>query len=263
MYEDREKNILLGLDNGITCINMSSPIHVYNDDVGSIGSVYATVIYNQKLFLGTNQGLFYRDLNKKEGFDFIEDTQGQVWSLLVHDNTLFCGHNAGTYVIENGKAKKISNIEGAWDIKPIKGRPNELIQGNYKGLSILEKTNNTWRLKNKIDGFDISSRYFEFVSDNEVLISHEYKGVIKLKLNPELSKVLTIEINDKIKGLKSSLANYKGQIYYAYKEGVYKYNTLKNEFIKDTLLTAIIKNKGFISGKLIGDEKNNRLLVVC
>ncbi|WP_353778957.1 LuxR C-terminal-related transcriptional regulator [Winogradskyella sp. 3972H.M.0a.05] len=259
LFEDSENNLWLGLDNGLSCINMNSPFRVYNDDNGLIGSIYTSELYSNKLFIGTNQGLFCRNPEGDDKFQLVEGTQGQVWCLFKYDNKLFCGHDSGTFVIDNLKARKISNIEGAWNIKPIQNKPNQLIQGNYDGLYILEKINSNWALKHKIEGYDISSRFFEFTNPNSLLVSHEYKGIISLKLNNELSKVENISTDENLKGLKSSLLKYNEQIYYAFDKGIYKYNASENQFLRDSLLSRTINPSSFVSGKLISDQKNNRL----
>ena len=63
LFEDVDQNIWLGLDNGINCINITSPFSIYNDDKGEIGTVYASAVFNNNLYLGTNQGLFYKNIN--------------------------------------------------------------------------------------------------------------------------------------------------------------------------------------------------------
>ena len=125
------------------------------------------------MYLGTNQGLFYKNQDRKDAFKFVPGTEGQVWSLQKIKNTLFCGHDKGTFIISKGKADRISNTSGTWLIKEISDEPNLLIQGNYKGLYILKKENNSWVLRNKISGFDISSRHLEFIKPAELLVSHE------------------------------------------------------------------------------------------
>ena len=65
-------------------------------------------------------------------------------------------HNLGTFLVKNNTASLISSELGTWNIKPIEGNENLLLQGNYNGLNILEKQNGFWKLKNKIEGFDIS-----------------------------------------------------------------------------------------------------------
>ena len=51
-------------------------------------------------------------------------------------------------------------------------------------MSLLEKVNNSWVFKNKISGYDISSRYFE-IDKNDIYIGHEYKGIIKVTFKEE------------------------------------------------------------------------------
>lgn len=260
IHEDIDNNIWLGLDNGINCINIKSPYHIYDDNNGALGSVYTSKVYNDILYLGTNQGLFYKPLNGNKNFKFVEGTQGQVWCIEVIDNQLFCGHNSGTFLIENQNAKMLSNIQGTWQIKTIKNHDNLLIQGNYTGLYILEKKQGNWKLKNKVEGFNISSRYFEFLSTNEIYVSHEYKGLYKLKLEDDFTKVKHF-YQDSIleKSLYSSLIKFDNNVLYTSKNGVFKYNTLKNKFEKDTLFSRLINKTNFTSGKLVPDIKTNKL----
>jgi ligand-binding sensor domain-containing protein len=47
LYQDFENNIWLGLDNGISVININSPFKIYSDDNGVLGTVYASKVYNE------------------------------------------------------------------------------------------------------------------------------------------------------------------------------------------------------------------------
>ncbi|WP_298492675.1 LuxR C-terminal-related transcriptional regulator [uncultured Algibacter sp.] len=260
IFEDIDNNIWLGLDNGINSINISSPYLFYNDNSGTIGSVYTSKVYKDILYLGTNQGLFYRALNSNEKFKFIENTQGQVWSIENINNTLFCGHNSGTFVIDNNQAIKISNIPGTWQIKTIDNHDNLIIQGNYDGLHILENNNGVWNYKNKIKGFNISSRYFEFLNNKEIFINHEYKGLFRLKINDDFTKVNSFFKDSLLnKGLYTSLIKFNKDILYTSKNGVYKFNVSSNNFKKDTLLSKLITKKEFTSAKLVPDNSTNKL----
>ena len=260
IYEDLDSNIWLGLDNGVNCINMKSPYTIYVDNSGTIGSVYTSVIHNDMLYLGSNQGLFVKPLKSNDDFEFVEGTQGQVWFLDVIDNTLFCGHNSGTFVINQRNAKKIVNIQGTWLVKPVLGQNNLLIQGNYNGLYILHKPNTEWVLRNKIKGFDISSRYFEFLNTEEILLNHEYKGIYKLKINNALTNVVSFSKDTLVdKGINSSLVKYNNKLLYTIKGGIYKYNINSNTFKIDTLLSELIDKNNYSSGKLVFDKTTNKL----
>ncbi|SEP84120.1 regulatory protein, luxR family [Hyunsoonleella jejuensis] len=260
VFEDLDNNIWLGLDNGINCINSNSPFKFYFDKTGVIGSVYASKVFDEMLYLGTNQGLFYKPLKSDEDFKFIEGTQGQVWFLNIIENTLFCGHNSGTFIINKSTASKIANVQGTWQIKKLPNKPNELIQGNYDGLYILNKSNGEWRLKHKVKGFNISSRYFEFADTNEIYLSHEYKGVFKLTLSEDLTEVLTYSKDTLLKkGLNSSLIRYNDNLLYAHKNGVFSYNRARKAFEKDSTLSKLINIEHFTSAKIIADSKTNKI----
>jgi AraC family chitin signaling transcriptional activator len=258
--EDNNGNIWLGLDNGINVLNLNSPYKVYQDKQGALGTVYASVRTDRYLYLGTNQGLFYKSLSTNSKFEFITGTKGQVWSLEVLHGTLFCGHDNGTFIINKDKAKKVSSIKGTWNIKAIVGRPDLLIQGNYKGLTILQRTyNNEWSFRNKIGGFDISSRYIQFSDVNEILVSHEYKGVYKIEIDSTYNNVLDYKKIAIKEGVKSSLVSYNDYILYSYKEGVFYYNKEKKCFEKDSLLSSLLSEDKYLSGKLIYNKERNNL----
>ncbi|SHG66208.1 helix-turn-helix and ligand-binding sensor domain-containing protein [Winogradskyella jejuensis] len=260
-YQDKSGNVWLGLDNGINVLNLNSPYRLYTDNQGYLGTVYASAKTSEYLYLGTNQGLFYRPLDSKEKFTLISNTKGQVWFLKTIGGNLFCGHDKGSFEVVKDKAIKISDDNGVWNIKTIQDHPDLLIEGNYNGLSIIEKSiNGKWRLRNKIRGFDISSRYFEFVSNDEILVSHEYKGVYKLKLSENFYSVISYDkINDD-KGIGSSLVDYNGEILYAFQDGVFSYNSSSDSFSKSTLLQSYFSEDNYVSGKLISDKDNARLI---
>lgn len=260
LHEDMDNNLWLGLDNGINCINIKSPYHIYYDYKGMIGSVYTSKVHNNMLYLGSNQGLFYKPLKSNEKVKFIEGTQGQVWCLEVIENTLFCGHNSGTFIIENNEANKISNVQGTWQIKQIQNNKNLLIQGNYNGLNMLHKKNNVWQFKNKINGFDISSRFFEFLNEEDIYAVHEYKGAFKLKLDKDYQNVLNFTQDSimKIK-LNSSLTTHNGNLLFSNRNGVFKYHKQQKSFVKDSLFSELIEKENFTSGIIVSEPISNTL----
>jgi hypothetical protein len=115
LFIDSEQNLWTGLDNGIDRIEVSSPLYFYFDKSGRFGTVYSSIIFNNKIYLGTNQGLFYSDWvengNKRlfQSFDFqlIPGSQGQVWELSLQDGKLLCGHNTGTFQVNGNTISRI------------------------------------------------------------------------------------------------------------------------------------------------------------
>ena len=260
VFEDQKSNIWLGLDNGVTCINMNSPFKTYYDNEGILGSVYASALFKNKIYLGTNQGLYYKDQQSNESFKYIPGTAGQVWSLVEFDDTLFCCHHLGTFIVDENKAMKIPNTQGTWQLKPL-NNDNLILQGNYDGLFILEKRDGKWQVKNNIKGFNISSRYFEKMPNNEIFINHEYKGIYKIKVDEDFSNVLNISIDSISKGANSSILKYKNDLLYAFKNGLYKYSEREDKFYLDSILGEVYSEDEYSSGKLVTDQTGDILWI--
>lgn len=249
LFEDVDGTIWLGLDNGINSVNTASSIRIYNDYNGDLGTVYASIHFNGRIYLGTNQGLFYRDIDS-DNFNFIKGTKGQVWTLFQFNNQLFCGHNLGTFLVEDKTAKLISDINGTWLFKAVDEQT--IVSGNYNGLHVYVKEDSEWKFRNKIEGFNISTKYFEFVNKNKILVNHEYKGIFELQLNDSLTKVTDVKQNISVpNGLFSSMVKSHDKILYAYQNGIFEYDSEANQFVKDTVISKIYENDEYTSGRLV------------
>lgn len=261
MFEDEDNNLWLGLDNGIAVLNLKSHFSIYTDSEGQLGVVYVSKIHKGILYLGTNQGLYYKSDKGYNKFQLINGTEGQVWSLNEIDETLFCGHHEGTFIIDGTVARKISDFPGTWAVKKISSNQNLLLQGNYEGISILERSNSQWKFRNKIEGFDIPARFFEFVDDHQIIINHDQKGTFLLDLDKGYKEILNIK-NSPSYGFGSSLVKYNNEIIYATNPSkqVHKFNIETKEFIIDTVLTNIFyKEREGLIGRLISDQDSKKL----
>jgi len=258
-FQDDDGNLWLGLDNGISVVNLESVFKVYTDAKGEIGSVYATLEHNDMLYLGTNQGLFVKHVKEKGDFKLLKGTSGQVWNLKNINGTVFCSHTTGTFVIKGEEAIRVYSESGTWEVKQIPGKENLLIQGNYNGFSILAKRGEQWVFKNKIEGFEISTRSFEFDVSNKLIMNHEYKGIHILSLDTDFASVEKVEVIDK-QGIDSHLFSYQDRILYSSSQGIFNFESINSSLVKDSLLSSILYDpEDPVSGKLIIEKRNDRL----
>ena len=255
LYEDSKNNLWLGLDNGISLINSESAFKIYNDSDGILGTVYASKFYKGILYVGTNQGLFYKKpLDTK--FKLVPNTSGQVWSLTIINDTLFCGHNNGSFVIERGFASKIENTTGSWTFRKVSESSELILEGGYSGINVLTKKDDKWVVRNKIKGFDISSRFLEISKNGKIIVSHGYKGIYKLSLSPDFYKLKNVIMDSTVTiGGNASLAKFGNEIYYNFSGGFYKYDELKDVFNRDIFLSNL-SDKELINGIIINDNNN-------
>ena len=248
---DSYQNLWLGLDNGIDYVQIKSPLS-YLTFNNNQSAGYAAAMHDSMLYLGTNQGVFvqsWSDLQKSEEalFKFIPGTQGQVWKIENVDGELLCGHNFGTFRIEGAKAEKISEEQGGWTFLKPKGYNNLLIQGTYSGLSVFEKISGKWKFRNKIKGFHESSRYVVNGLDNELWISHGYKGVFRIYLNKSLDSVQHIDFYNSKSGFPTDFGinvfDLKGKPVFTTSNGVYEYDVQTNRFVYSEEINRLFGNR--------------------
>ncbi|MDO6519866.1 triple tyrosine motif-containing protein [Zobellia uliginosa] len=256
LFEDADANVWAALDNGLDCINRQSYIREYNDRDGTFGTTYASITHDKKLYIGTNQGLFYKNLGSDENLKFIKGTEGQVWSLYAENDQLLCGHNNGVFSITGNTASLVAHIDGTWDFKPIPDQPNKLLVGHYSGLAILENDAGLWKLGHKIKGFEISSRFFEILDTREIWVNHETKGVYRLVLNSDLLSFDSVTLLPDIEKSKGSgIVKMGKDLLYTNRNGIFKLEPSTKRFVRDSILSPLIPEGEYLSGKLVFDQK--------
>jgi hypothetical protein len=208
LMEDRNNNLWLGLDRGIDCVELDAPIQVFDDQTGQIGTVYSAAVHQGQLYIGTNHGVFMRLFKAKEGalgnekFRLIEGSQGQIWEIQLIDDQLIIGHNDGTFVIKNGIAQKISDVTGGWCLQRIPGRSDALIQGTYSGLVVFKKNRNgRWQFGHRVEGFNEPLKKIAFDDAGDLWGSHPNKGLFRLHLSDDLTRITALKSFSKSDGL--------------------------------------------------------------
>jgi DNA-binding CsgD family transcriptional regulator len=250
MKLDKSGNLWLGTDNGIALLYINSPINQLSFNEG-IGSGYTATIHNNIMYLGTNQGVFYKKLNGNENilqnlgnFQLVPETKGQVWTLKVIDGQLFCGHNKGAFIIEQNKARLISDVKGAWVFMQSEENPHRIIGGTYTGLTLYEKENEGFKYKGKIKGFDESSRLMHFDDYDNLWMSHGFKGVYRIVLNENADSAVRVDFYNSQKGFATdfgiNLVRLQEQLVFLSSEGAYEYNSAN-----DTMIPSAYFNEFF------------------
>lgn len=248
---DSNENLWLGLDNGIDYVEINSPLSYIGSD--KIGTGYCCRVFDGNLYLGTNQGLYYTPFDKRSetaGFELIENTAGQVWSLEELGDQLLCGHNNGTYLVKGGEATKISGLDGAWKFIPVKADSDLLIGGHYKGLALYENKNGRWNYLRRIEGFEESSRYL-FQDENGYLwVGHSGKGLFRLKLSESFDEVTEVVRFNDDRGMTSQTGNilfeFDNKVYVSTDEGIFKYDNTTERLIPSEEMNGIFGSAGRI-----------------
>ena len=238
LVNDSFGNLWAGTSNGISKLDLSSRIRRFSPDGDDQSSAYDIALAGNQLYVGTSSGLYATEIASLgarytyDGFEKIPDSDGQVWSINVIGDNVLVGHNDGPFLYRNGNMIRCSDRPGIWKFIPTK--TDYLYVGTYTGVDIYRWDSNTIpRYIKSLNGFAESSRIIISVRDNELWVSHPYRGVYRITHNDEFENVV-VEKYSEASGLLSGLGNYifdvDGVPTVTGNTGVYSYDRAANRF---------------------------------
>ncbi|MRG47538.1 transcriptional regulator [Chitinophaga sp. SYP-B3965] len=255
---DRNKNLWIGLDDGIDQIAINSAVkYIYPDKKKQITG-YASRIFRDRLYIGTSNGVYSSpiDLTKKDlslsesAFTEVSNTTGQVWSLEEINDHLLVGHEDGGFTINGSTATKLYAAAGSWLFKPASQvfPAGHIIVGTYTGLRHIKFDQQDFKDMGRLDGVFASLRFITFESNSStVWASHPNQGIYRIQLSPDFSKIVSSRLYDSKSGLPGNNGNYiyriKNRIVVTALSGVYEFNPSSNRFELSPTLHPILKDQ--------------------
>jgi ligand-binding sensor domain-containing protein/DNA-binding CsgD family transcriptional regulator len=286
VFQDKNQNLWLGLDDGIDLIAFNNAVKYIYPDGNKQTSSYATAILNNQFFIGTSIGVYKTNLNpnikdfsfSKLPFTEINGTQGQVWNLNIVNKNLIVSHEEGAFEIKQNRVNKIYQFPGTWMLQPLSQfyPAKEIVAGTYSGLQAIKYENGAFTSGGNITNFNESLRFIVYDNNqNTVWASHPYRGIFSFKLSASKNSITETKIFNQNNGLPSGLGNYvakiKNRIVVATIKGLYEFNDQQQKFIPSPSLYQIFGenqyqylkedqygNVWFVSDKKVGVVDFNR-----
>jgi hypothetical protein len=266
LYLDNHQVLWAALDNGISRIDINSPLTFFNSNTGIYGSLESIEKYKGRIFVGTSDGLFYSKTAKEiEDSDFAADVfvkvngiNARCWDLKTvayrHDTLLMIATHDGLFEIYNNlKPRKIEEGrfyclhqsllhpfrvfvggEGLLTLKVDKGGLvfedyYEYLEEEVKKIGE-DKHGDLW-ISNPNTGVvrlvNKESEKFEIVGEGDTIITTPWEGFQK------------VIYYDTLHGLPSFLENRvfenHNEVHIATLEGIMKYDERKGIFVFDTI----------------------------
>ena len=236
IYKDNDGYIWVGSNNeGVNIIDRSNDKVYRLDKEGELNSLLTstdiTVIngYDNKIFIGTNNGISIIDKDKKEIIKYLESDssfdsdKSKIREIYIDKNKLvWIGTRDGLYIMDENY--------------------------NFSNLNDIFKDNN-------INDRVISSVYED--SDGEIWIGLSIDGGL-VKYNKDTGKVINYTSNDKnglsYNSVKDINGDSLGNIWIATNCGLNKFNKSENKFTQYTEKEGLSNN--FIYGILFDEEDN-------
>ncbi|OXA75444.1 hypothetical protein SAMN05444397_101551 [Flavobacterium aquidurense] len=237
---DKENDLWLGLDNGIAHVEINSPISIFYDNSGVLGSVYSVATTNKGYLIATNHGVFEFDSGK---FKMMPNTQGQAWNITEINNKYIIGHNDGTFSYDNGSLLKINNISGGWNLSK-SSINNNYFQSTYSGVVVYDNPSDLTQ-KKVIKDLSKPIKYVAQNKKNEIWAADNYRGLYRVVYddNFKTKKVENITQQSKIKndfGVK--IFEFRNEILFLINNSWYTYNSISNKLEENELFNQNFKN---------------------
>jgi len=270
IFQDIQGNLWLIQEMGISKIEYSSSISIYDDRSDLSGKVLTVTRHHNKLYAGTESGLYFLSPGGK--FQPVPGISAACHSLLSFDEFLLAATNTGVLQVGKKYIAKIINTPAHLLVKS----QNKHIAwvGTPQGLFILYKENHRWTKKHLLKTF--LEYIYNIVEDRKgnlwILgnwVKHrngnilKKKEVIKIHLPIDQNMINTEGIHyDSSHGLPSmnvQIFEAGGHLIFSTDKGIYRINEKNGIFIPDhkfeNELLSIINKK--VIHHLVEDKNQN------
>lgn len=252
---DNERDLWLGLDNGIAHVEINTPLTFFSDNSGTLGSTYALSATDKGYLFGTNHGIFTYN-NKK--LKTIPDSQGQVWDIYKHNDSYIIGHNDGTFVYDGSNLTKANPVNGGW--KFLKSTYDDAyFQANYSGIAVYKDISNLSQWKT-LDSITKPIRNIAQNKPGELWAADNYRSLYKINYDHDFN-VTSVENVSKLNNIHSDygvkIFKFRNEILFLINNIWYLNNSLTGKLEKNTIFTSAFSD---ISDILPVD--NNRFMVI-
>ena len=247
LYVDKSKNIWMGLNNGISFIPFNNAIKDINPVNFGDGSGYSMAVHKNHMYFASSNGTFELPFENKKDLSYLKNdltniSEGQTWKLGMLNNQLYAGKEDGLYQIENRNAKVVDKKSGYWIFETLSNKQNIVVTGSYEQVRLFDYNEGQLKDIGNIKSFAGSARFLATDADQNIWISHPYRGVYKINLKDSSTKLYTSD-----QGLPSTLNNHvykiKNKVLIATERGIFEYNEVNDRFEMSSYYKKIYGDK--------------------
>lgn len=254
-FLDCNNLLWLGLANGISKVEITSPFRYWNDETGINGSISDVAQIGDYHYVSTGEGVFYNNLQidnfELNNYKKVSGKFEQAWGFIYFhpvnkssekiisdrdaDTILLVSTGEGVFKIVGNKSTIVSNRKGVFKSYQYKKDPSKLLLGLNNGLASVSYKNGKWIDNGMLFGLRDNIRTISEDSLGNIWLSSSYKGVIRVK-NPfsSVKDCVKIEFFDTTNGLPSvnqtKLHDYKNGVVFESNMDFYSFVDKTNRF---------------------------------
>ena len=250
---DFHNDLWIALDNGISRVEISSPLSFLNDSHGLNGSIQDIITYKGTLYVATSLGIF---ISIEGHFEQVKEISSQTRSLKKFitnkDTFLLAASEEGIYKIEKTTSYLIQ--EGfSYSLYQSKINPERIFIGMGDGLSSMRYENGNWIYEDYINGIDKEIRSIAEDNNGDLWLGTPFDGLIKIDFTENTSlknslvttwnkryKIYNYDTGNGLPDMKYNIPyNFKNKIVFATFKGIYEFDQISSHFNPSKILSAI------------------------
>lgn len=193
MHLDHQGNLWAALNNGISLIDIRSPVSIIKGEAGESDYITGIIDYRDKLYISTLKGLFYLSgwaagLAGTDSFLPVPGCRDSFRAIARFKNTLIAG---GIYVlaqIEGDRVTVEKNGEVIWCFGQTPRFPNHIFVGCWYGLGFVDmnrKNNLNISRENKYKNINYIITGIAGDQNGDLWISTNFNGILYLKFKAD------------------------------------------------------------------------------
>lgn len=239
VHRDKWDNLWMGTANGISVARLAFPFSVINTREG-IGTGYKSVLYNNRLYLATSQGLYVQSFYNRTDKPITKLFSGHVWGLSVVEGKLYFGHGSGLYVLNENNYRKVIPIPCGWEIKPFPGITSKYLTNTPFGFIVINFKNGQIADFHEVTGIRENTSNFEIIGDKEVWA----KGgntIYNFTFNESYNGVVNLKQYDSVEAGNAllNIGKIDNKLYFLAEKGIYQFDNGEKTFVRDSLLVKL------------------------
>lgn len=235
VHTDQNKNIWVGLSNGISKVESGLDLTYWDKNNGLKGSVQSVIRFRDTIYVATSVGVFFIDDNRIQNVKNIP--VGQNWCFLpvLGGKSLWVGTSMGIYEINGDQA--IPLFYSGQTLKLYKSikNPNRILCSGETYLFSVKYDDGKWIYEGQWAGINDDIRGIIEDDNGTIWLGTFRNGVVKITPDyRNVSKPKSVRYyvqKDGFESLKNILPfNYKDKIVWGTDRGLYIYNTRLDRF---------------------------------
>jgi DNA-binding CsgD family transcriptional regulator len=246
VFNDFNGNIWISTKTGLSYLEVSSNTNYLLDNKGDFGTVYTSHIKDSLLYLGTNQGLFVKNISSTNSeIKLINEGVGQIWEIQEIDNQILVGSDVGVSRIENRSLKSMHKEAGAWIFKKHPKLDDLLYVGFYSGIGVFKRIDGSWEFIKKWENYGESSRFIEFDKYGHLWVTHPVKGYYRLVLSDDGMDLKAYEfygIENALVDRYAYFSKLDDELIFYNPNGFFSYDAIDNTFTPEKYSSELFKD---------------------